>query len=307
MERIVKSIQIQKEDLEKINQYTRRELKEEEVYTFSVVLCDNEIDRDGEAFTPNALKGLAKLFLGKTGIFDHDPKGQNQSARIYNAEVVQSKNKMTSYGTPYYFLQAQAYMVRNARCDDLILEIDAGIKKEVSVGCSMNKRFCSICGAPLGNGCAHVKGKRYNGKICYTVMDEPSDAYEWSFVAIPAQRAAGVVKRHSTQNSYGKKVVSHTQEGDISLKEYVNRLEKQAIAGKRYLDYLRGEVIRLGFLTDCGLAEKTVASLANKMDIEELESFKKELDEKMAKKSLSPQLFQQKKEQTDEINHQFRI
>ena len=40
-----------KSELEQINKYTRRELKEDEVYVFPVVLCDNEIDRDGERFS----------------------------------------------------------------------------------------------------------------------------------------------------------------------------------------------------------------------------------------------------------------
>jgi len=61
----------QEDALLKINRYTRREFKSDEVYTFSVVLCDNEIDRDNERFTTDALQKLATLFLGKTGIFNH--------------------------------------------------------------------------------------------------------------------------------------------------------------------------------------------------------------------------------------------
>ena len=51
-----------KSELEQINKYTRRELKEDEVYVFPVVLCDNEIDRDGERFSDSALEKLAELF-----------------------------------------------------------------------------------------------------------------------------------------------------------------------------------------------------------------------------------------------------
>ena len=69
-------------DLECINQYTRRPFTEQEVYTFSVVLCDNEIDRDFERFSVEALHTLSQLFLGKTGIFDHNMKTGNQAARL---------------------------------------------------------------------------------------------------------------------------------------------------------------------------------------------------------------------------------
>ena len=59
------------QELELINGYTRRKFTAEELYVFSVVLCDNEIDRDFERFTDEALGKMAELFIGKTGIFDH--------------------------------------------------------------------------------------------------------------------------------------------------------------------------------------------------------------------------------------------
>ena len=57
------------QELEKINQYTRREFQAQELYTFSVVLCDNQVDRDFECFTKAALEKLKELFLGKDGHF----------------------------------------------------------------------------------------------------------------------------------------------------------------------------------------------------------------------------------------------
>ena len=71
-------------ELELINKYTRRPLKEEEIYAFSVVLCDNEIDRDFERFSSEALDKMAELFVGVTGVMDHDPKSENQTARIFS-------------------------------------------------------------------------------------------------------------------------------------------------------------------------------------------------------------------------------
>ena len=70
-------------ELEAIARYSRRRLTAEEVYTFPLVLCDNDLDRDHECFTDAALEKLAVLFRGKTGIFDHDPRGEKQTARIY--------------------------------------------------------------------------------------------------------------------------------------------------------------------------------------------------------------------------------
>ena len=65
-----------------VNTYSRRELSADEVYLFTVALCDNDIDRDNERFTVESLFELEKLFVGKTGIIDHDPTAKNQKARI---------------------------------------------------------------------------------------------------------------------------------------------------------------------------------------------------------------------------------
>ena len=185
------------QDMETINKFTRRKLTAQEVYVFPVVLCDNEIDRDGERFTTRALHTLSGLFVGKTGIFDHNPKGHNQTARIFETAVEEDPERTTCAGEPYRRLKARAYMVRTKANADLILEIDGGIKKEVSVGCAVAKSACSVCGKdPRHDPCGHRPGETYGEVKCCVELDEPTDAYEWSFVAVPAQVGAGVVKSY---------------------------------------------------------------------------------------------------------------
>ena len=179
------------DDLKKINQFTRRELTEEEVYIFTVALCDNDVDRDYEAFTVDALKALQPMFIGKAGIFDHMPTADNQNSRIFETWVEKVEDKKTVYGEDFYQLMAKAYIFVNEKTKDLIDEIDAGIKKEVSVSFQADKSVCSICGESV---CEHKRGEMYDGKLCYFTLEEPTDAYEFSFVAIPAQRNAGVRK-----------------------------------------------------------------------------------------------------------------
>ena len=52
-------------DLELINKLTRRPLKAEEVYTFNVILCDNDLDRDFEVFDLKCLYELKEMFFRK--------------------------------------------------------------------------------------------------------------------------------------------------------------------------------------------------------------------------------------------------
>ena len=183
-----------KEELDQINRFSKAELTADQVYTFSVRLCDNEVDRDFERFGTEDLDRLGELFLGKSGIFDHQWSAKGQTARIYRTEVVREPGTVTAAGDEYRWLKGWAYLMRTEKNQELITEIEGGIKKEVSVGCSMGRSVCSVCGA---ESCVHVPGKTYNGKRCVRILSGAADAYEFSFVAVPAQRAAGVVKKFS--------------------------------------------------------------------------------------------------------------
>jgi hypothetical protein len=167
-----------------------------------VILCDNDVDRDVERFSTDALGTLASLFLGKTGISDHHRSVENQIARIYRT-AVEKTGKQNSLGEPQVILRADAYMLNSELTRPMIEAIDAGIIKEVSIGFSAPNAKCSLCDEPLiydwrtqktscENG--HIKGSSFDGKLCYGLLN-PVDAYEFSFVAVPAQRGAGVIKR----------------------------------------------------------------------------------------------------------------
>jgi len=235
---------VKEEDLEQINTMTRRTLKAEEVYTFAVRLCDNEIDRDFERFDEETLKELGELFVGVSGVFDHQWSAKGQAARIYRTQVVREAG-LTSDGRPYCYLKGWAYMMRTEENEALIAEIDGGIKREVSVGCAVEQVLCSVCGEELGR-CGHEKGAEYDGGVCHGILRGAKDAYEWSFVAVPAQRKAGVIK------SAG------------------GRMEEEARLGRRYLKGLRREVVRLAGLAQPEAEHELLVRVAERLEEEEL-------------------------------------
>ena len=96
-------------ELELINNYTRTPLTADDVYTFSVTLCDNEIDRDFECFSIKSLEKLKELFVGKTGIADHSMLSKDQTARIYYCYMESDPTRKTSKGEVYTALKARAY------------------------------------------------------------------------------------------------------------------------------------------------------------------------------------------------------
>lgn len=192
----VDGLEVTEAELALINNYSIKELTAEEVFVFKIAICDNEVDRDYEVFPKATLEKLAPLYVGKTIISNHRNLTENQCARIYATEVVDSQGE-TKNGETYAQLVAHAYMVRTESNKDLITEISAGIKKEVSVGCAIGTVVCSICGANQRETlCKHWNGKEYDGKTCYFKLMDPKDAYEVSFVAVPAQPNAGVTKSY---------------------------------------------------------------------------------------------------------------
>ena len=261
-----------REELAYINQFARTALTEEQVYVFSVRLCDNEVDRDFERFDTAALERLGELFLGKSGIFDHQWSARGQTARIYRTEVVREAARVTTAGDGYCWLKGWAYLLRTEKNADLIAEIEGGIKKEVSVGCSVAKRVCSVCGAEEGC-CQHVRGQMYGDRLCFTELREPVDAYEWSFVAVPAQREAGVVKRFGQEG------------GEAAL------LRKQAALGRKYLQELRKEVVRLAMLADDGLDGSVLGKAMDRLEEPELLELKRGYEVQTARRfPAAPQL-----------------
>ncbi len=254
--------------LEAINAQAKAQLTAEQVYVFSLRLCDDQVDRDYERFDPRALAGLAKLFIGKTGIVDHKWSSENQVARIFETQVV--KEDGVSY------IKAWAYIRRGGANDEVIADIEAGIKKEVSVGCAMGRSVCSVCGSEYGT-CGHVKGETYDGQVCCAVLQEPVDAYEFSFVAVPAQREAGVLKGMGGRNKCLKELAE-----EFGAQAEYRALYKQAQLGMKYQKELEDSVVRLFLALDLGAEEPVLRSIAGTAAAEDLLKLKAVLEDRVA-------------------------
>ncbi len=157
---------------------------------------------------------LAALFIGKTGISDHQWSTDKQIARIYRTEV-EAPGSKNSLGEPLRILRGDVYMLNNESNKPMIEAIEGGIVKEISVGCSIGKCVCSICGDPINyNSCrnGHIKGDSYDGSLCYGNLEEPTDAYEFSFVAVPAQRGAGVIKSAENEKAERERILAENNQ-----------------------------------------------------------------------------------------------
>lgn len=308
------------EELELINAYSRKKLAADEVYTFSVLLCDNEVDRDLERFDTAALPKLAELFVGKTGILDHSMRSADQTSRLYSAQVITDESRITSVGERYSYVLGRAYMSKNAKNADLIAEIDAGIKKEASIGCSVGSITCSVCGADLkASRCKHRRGKFYGGKLCHGILSEPTDAYEWSFVAVPAQREAGVTKAFLKTYSGcadARELVKALSDGGAvtlggseaqSLARYVDALGEEALDGRLYRQALMDECVKWSAVCLPELKPDDLGAMCGQLSCEELRRVKNALETEAAKRLPLSRQFDVKASNSDTANENFNI
>ena len=202
------------EQLEKINRLTKKAVTAEEVYVFSVRLCDDQVDRDDERFSESCIRELAALFIGKTGVMDHVWSAEKQVARIFDTEV------LAENGATYL-------------------------------------------------ACEHVKGETYGAERCAAVVCEAVDAYEFSFVAVPAQKQAGVLQKQTG--------------GGVPVDEFaLKKLQMDAELGKAYRQELETRVTRaallLGLELDAGLMKRIVRGMA----AEELKGLSEGLERRTA-------------------------
>lgn len=308
---------VTEDDMKKISTFTRREMSADEVYTFNVDLCNNDVDRDFEKFSVQTLNRLAKLFVGKTGIFDHSMKANDQKARVFDAYVEKIPGRKTADGEDFYTLKAKAYMLNNEENKSLIDEIDAGIKKEVSISCSVDKSYCSICNTDNRHGrCEHIKGKTYGGKLCFNILSDATDAYEFSFVAVPAQREAGITKSFLNTKerkmqdiiktiSSGENVTLTKSEAD-RLYSYIENLEGEAALGEEYKKALSKEVVDLFKSAFPDMDAKLFSSVTAVMTTKELLGFRDGMKKSNAKSKIKPQLAAEANKKTNDFS-QFRI
>ena len=98
-------------------------------------------------------------------------------------------------------------------------------------------------------------------------MDGATDAYEWSFVAVPAQKNAGTVK-------------NFTEKED---------LEKYMHIAEKYKSFLRQEIVKLSNIISPEISVRSVENICSSLDIDALEILRKDyLRAERAK--LKPQL-----------------
>ena len=152
-----------------------------DIHIYSVRVSDNLPDRQNDLFSLDALKDITSKLVGVTGIKDHEWSSGNQHSRIFDAILVEDTTQQNPLGEPYYFVVGLAYTLNNESNKELIQNIQAGILNEVSLG--------------FNQGETETVTLPDYGDI--NIIRAVNDVLEFSFVAVPAQPKAGVIKSYN--------------------------------------------------------------------------------------------------------------
>ena len=140
----------------------------------------------------------------------------------------------------------------------------------------MGYSICSICGSEYGS-CGHCKGEHYDGQLCCAILKEPIDAYEFSFVAVPAQPNAGVLKGLGRGQCALKDLAD-----EFGVQSEYRALFKEAELGRQYKKLVQDDVVRLCLSLELGVEEPTLRAIVEKVGAEELLKLQKALDDRLA-------------------------
>ena len=282
--KLIKSMDLSNEELNLINKFTLHPLSKEELFTFNIELCSNEIDRECESFTKSTIQELAKMFIDKPCIYDHNANSKNQTARIYATEIIEHNDERTKFGEPKISLIAKAYTIKCDEFKNFIQKISAGILREISISCQIKNKICSICNQNYNN-CHHEINKIYDNQICFIKLVKPLAAYECSFVTIPAQPCAKIIKTFS---------LNDTQKSN------------DAAISKQQINNLCQQVKKLGFL--CGFGENEPScfnTIIKKLNFEELQNIKYDLENILKNSNFNHSLTEKTKTKNENSTEKF--
>lgn len=193
-----------KAQLRKINALTNSNVNQAMLFVYPIRISDNLKDRHGDVFSIQALKQIAKDFIGKSGVKEHNVLLENQHSRVFDSEVIVDENEITPLGEPYTYVKLYAYMLRTEANRDLMMNIEAGIYNDVSIGVEVNEDDEEII--DYGDEKANlIKGI--------------NEIQEFSFVAIGAQPKAKVLAK--TLTGRGNEVMDY-KKAVLKLKGLAN-------------------------------------------------------------------------------------
>lgn len=166
--------------LEKINQYTKKTLKKEDVYVFELQSADMQVDRGYEHFSSKAITRMAELSPNKPVLMDHDWAIGSTVGKIFDAK--NQGGRLVQF----------AYFPANSPVVENIMN---GLYDKLSVGFAIDPEdfTCDACSKSMfSTDCSHYPGEKTRSGVVTATIKNVIDYFEVSLVAVPMQQDAHI-------------------------------------------------------------------------------------------------------------------
>lgn len=166
--------------LEKINQYTKKTLKKEDVYVFELQSADMQVDRGYEHFSSKAITRMAELSPNKPVLMDHDWAIGSTVGKIFDAK--NQGGRLVQF----------AYFPANSPVVENIMN---GLYDKLSVGFAIDPEdfTCDACSKSMfSTDCVHYPGEKTRSGVVTATIKNVIDYFEVSLVAVPMQQDAHI-------------------------------------------------------------------------------------------------------------------
>lgn len=181
-------------DLEKVKKFYKK-ANTENIVVYEMSFCNVIPDRQEDVFSEKSIDTMVKTCVGKQLVNAHDTR-KDCIGKIFDAYSKNVDYEMED-GTVLKDIKTgflKFYIPNSAKYQDIINDIETGMKEYSSPGFTINSVSCSVCGKDyLGSECHHIAGKEYDGVVCHTVLDVKEVA-EVSLVYLGAQYYSQIVK-----------------------------------------------------------------------------------------------------------------
>ena len=205
-----------REQLEKINRFTRSELTEDDVYVFPNMMIDNAVTSYHTIVHENLLRKFSADVRRGVGLLLSHDSNKLPIGRSFDATLIEDWDETTGETLKSLYGDFYIALGRNTESgmttDDIANGIDTGTIFDTSIGFSAKSMKCSICGEDVRTwNCPHFPGRDYivenedgvgETLTCYVIIGEDGvgELIENSLVYAGACSRATIVNEYSMGN-----------------------------------------------------------------------------------------------------------
>jgi hypothetical protein len=216
------------EQVAKINRFTRKEFKAEELYVGQLRLSNNGIDRDNERFSEEVLQRFTATSIRRTMLLDHDRSVESAIGKFFDVELEKMplQQAIAEIGeelvlpdgiTEVLFHSPWFYIPREGIDPQDLVKIDAGIYDFASIG------FRAESLVPVMDKEGDIRFWEYRGSGRNTEMTEGSLVYLGAQYGMAVKSAEG---KTPEAGESGKDDIDDENEGGKIMKALFKLLGK---------------------------------------------------------------------------------